>query len=151
MNYDDFDLDGLRIPQVGVPDEKAGVRRLPSNKRHFDKSNWIDGEFINGRLPLSWWGLACQLSGPKILPVALAIWFLAGLRGRKYDLSLTSATLQRFSVTDRSTKYRALKSLENAGLIQVRRRPGKNPLVTILESAERAVTDTSESAPHPHG
>jgi hypothetical protein len=66
------------------------------------------------------------------LAVALAIWFLAGLRNRQNDLKLTTAALKRFGVTDRSTKSRALDALEGAGLVHVERQPGKNPIVTIL-------------------
>jgi hypothetical protein len=73
------------------------------------------------------------LKGPKVLPVALAIWFLAGLRGQSYDLNLTSATVKRFGVKDRSTKARALQKLREAGLIKVEHRDGKNAVVTILE------------------
>jgi hypothetical protein len=75
---------------------------------------------------------ACELGG-KTLAVALANWFLSGLRyGRRSDLPLTSGTLRQFAVLDRSAKYRALRALEKKGLIRVRREPGKNPLVTIL-------------------
>jgi hypothetical protein len=71
------------------------------------------------------------------LAVALAIWFVSGLRhGEKTDLSLTTATLGLFGVDDRSAKYRALKALKKAGLIVVRQEHGKNPLVTIVEPGE---------------
>jgi DNA-binding transcriptional ArsR family regulator len=44
---------------------------------------------------------------------------------------LTTAILKRFSV-NRKAKYRALKGLEDAGLVRVRREPRRNPVVTIL-------------------
>jgi hypothetical protein len=67
------------------------------------------------------------------LLVGLAVWFLAGLRGRQDDLKLTTRILERFGVKGRSAKYKALKALEGAGLIRVLRRHGKNPLLTILD------------------
>jgi hypothetical protein len=76
-----------------------------------------------------------------VLPVSLAIWFLAGLRNRKHGLNLTSATLRRFGVGDRSAKSRALVALERAGLVRVARQQGKNPLVTILEQDEVPTVD----------
>ncbi len=79
-----------------------------------------------------WLGRACGLRGQKTLAVALASWFVAGLRSKKDHLRLTTDILARLGVTDRFTKYRALKTLEEAGLIQVDREQGRNPFVTIL-------------------
>jgi hypothetical protein len=87
-------------------------------------------------VPLTWLRKACALPGPKVLAVGLALWFLAGLRKRQHDLSLTSAALKRFGVEERSTKSRALAALEKAGLIRVVRQPGKNPRVTLLEVSD---------------
>ena len=47
-------------------------------------------------------------------------------------MRLTTAILKRFGV-NRKAKYRALKSLEDAGLIRVHRELRKNSVVTILE------------------
>ncbi|NBO91183.1 MAG: hypothetical protein EBV06_02525 [Planctomycetia bacterium] len=47
-------------------------------------------------------------------------------------MRLTTAILKRFGV-NRKAKYRALASLEDAGLIRVHRELRKNPVVTILE------------------
>jgi hypothetical protein len=91
----------------------------------------VKDEFVRGPLAVSWWGRACRLSG-KAQATALAIWFLAGLRGRPDGLKLTTATLARFGVEDRSSKSRVLAALEQAGLTRVASRQGKNPLVTIL-------------------
>lgn len=122
-------LANLRVPQVSVPPQSSQERR----SRETTASNWVQGKFIRGPIPLSWLNRACRLSGPKVLPVALAIWFLAGLRGREDDLNLTTAVLDQFAVTDRSSKSRALKALEKEGLIEVIRQQGKNPRITILE------------------
>jgi DNA-binding transcriptional ArsR family regulator len=89
--------------------------------------------FLRGPIPLPWLARASVLPG-KALAVALALYFLSGLRGNQlHDLRLSSATLKRLGVGDRSTKYRALRALERAGLVRVVRQRGKNPLVTILQ------------------
>jgi hypothetical protein len=117
------DLSDLRVPQVEVPAGRARGAAGPSGRR--------SGEFLRGPIPLSWWGRACELPG-KALAVASAVWWLAGVRGGKDNLRLTSPVLERFGVTDRSTKYRALRALKKAGLIRVDGERGKNPEVTIL-------------------
>jgi hypothetical protein len=96
----------------------------------------VDGEFLRGPIPLAWLGRVCRLRGQKVLAVALAVWFVSGLRGRREGLKVTTRVVQRFGVNDRSAKKRALDALERAGLIRVDRQQGKNPLVTILADAE---------------
>jgi hypothetical protein len=121
-------LEDLYIAQIEVErgQDVPSARRLARTP-----PGWVKGEFLRSRIPLSWLGRACELPG-KALATGLAIWFLSGLRhGRLDGLRLTSATLNRFHVS-RSAKSRALKALEEAGLISVRRAPRKNPVVTIL-------------------
>jgi DNA-binding transcriptional ArsR family regulator len=127
------DLRGLRVPQVEVRPGGASARRTPRPAGQSSRPGFVHGRFLKGPIPLSWLGRACCLRGPKVVPVALAIRYLAGLRNCTEGLKLTSKTLELFGVLDRSTKTRALQSLEGAGLVRVVRRPGKNPLVTILE------------------
>jgi hypothetical protein len=124
-----LELPGLRVPQV----EARGPRMPAGGRGAGGAPAWVDGKFLRGPIPLSWLGRACRLSGAKVVAVALAVWFLAGLRGKREGLQLTKATLKHFGVVDRSAKYRALKELERAGLIRAERRRGKNPLVTIVE------------------
>jgi len=82
---------------------------------------------------LDWLGRASKLEGGKApLATALAIWYLAGLRGTKENLVLTGATVAQLGVSP-SAKSRALVVLEKAGLISVKRVGRKNPLVTILD------------------
>jgi hypothetical protein len=119
----------LRVPQVEVKESRPGVA---PGQRGSRPSNQFKGGFLRGPIPLSWLGRVLALPGQKVLAVALAIWFVAGLRGRRDGLLLTSAILRRFCVTDRSTKYRALQALEEARLIRVERRPRRNPFITIL-------------------
>jgi DNA-binding transcriptional ArsR family regulator len=124
-----YNLANLRVPQVKI-------NACPDLEQRSAKPNKQKSHYLRGPLPLAWWGRACLLHGPKILPVALSIWFLAGLRGRKTNLELTGTTLERFAAEGRSSKSRALKTLEMAGLIRVERRQGKNPIVEILENEQ---------------
>src|SRR5262249_33734970 len=80
-------------------------------------------------IPLPWFLAACRLPG-KALAAALVIWHLAKLKGSD-TVALTQAGLNEFGVS-RQSKYRALRALEKAGLIAVRRRPKRNPEITVL-------------------
>ncbi len=87
--------------------------------------------YFGANVPLRWLKAACELSG-KTLAVALAVWHISKLCGRSDNLLLTSKTLVQFAVTNRTAKYDALKKLEGEGLIQVDRKPGSCPRITIL-------------------
>ena len=80
-------------------------------------------------MPLSWFQRACRLPG-KASIVATAAWYRSKLAGRG-EFALSQAALTEFGVS-RQARYRALEALEGAGLISVRRRPHRNPLVTVL-------------------
>jgi hypothetical protein len=122
------DLDRLRLPvsQTGVRLETP-----PKGPSSSPKPMRIKGEFLKGPIPLSWLTVASKLSGKAPLAVALAIWFEAGRRKSK-EVRLTTAVIERFGL-DRKAKYRGLSALEKAGLVQVRRKPRRNPVVTILD------------------
>ena len=127
-----LDIGELYVPQVVVDDNDEPETPAVNQRNRPARSNWINGKFLRPRVPLDWLSPACNLSG-KALATALAIWYLSGLRkGRTEELKLTTTTLKIFNV-DRYAKSRALKELERAGLISVRREGRKNPVVTILE------------------
>ena len=118
-------LDCLKINNLAVS-PKVAAKDVDQKEK---KKIW--GEFLKGPIPLLWLTAAAQLSGKAPVAVGLAIWFESGRR-KSNEVKLTTAILQRFAVK-RKSKYSALKSLEEAGLIRVRREPRKNPVVTILE------------------
>lgn len=121
------DLDRLRLTPAASTAPAAGKTanvNPPETKK-------ITGEFLKGPIPLPWLTAVTRLSGKAPLAVALAVWFEAGRR-KSNEVKLTSAVLRRFSV-NRKAKYSALKSLERAGLVRVRREPRRNPVVTILD------------------
>jgi hypothetical protein len=131
LNHDFFtNLDRLRRLSTppSVPPELKPATPPPRLKV---KSKKITGEFLKGPIPLSWLTAASMLSGKAPLTVGLAVWFEAGRRKSK-EVKLTSDILERFGV-NRKAKYRALNSLEKAGLVRVRRAPRRNPVVTILD------------------
>lgn len=124
--HDVFDnLDCLKINNL-VASTKVAAKSVDQKEK-----KKILGEFLKGPIPLPWLTVAAQLSGKAPVAVGLAIWFESGRR-KSNEVKLTTAILQRFAVK-RKSKYSALKSLEDAGLIRVRREPRKNPMVTILE------------------
>lgn len=84
--------------------------------------------FIWGPIPGAWTSQAAKLPG-RALHVALALWFLAG-KSKADTVKLSNETLERFGV-GRHTAYRALRKLEGAGLVVVKRQRGRCPLVTI--------------------
>jgi hypothetical protein len=80
-------------------------------------------------MPLSWFQRACRLPGKAPL-VAVLLWYRSRLE-RSATVTLSQAFLGQFGVS-RQAKYRALESLEAAGLVALRRRSHKNPEVTLL-------------------
>ena len=87
------------------------------------------GEFLKGPIPLDWLGCAAKLPG-KSLHAGVALWYVAGLT-RSPSVSLSNLSGGKFGL-DRNAKYRALAWLESAGLVQVERKLGRAPVVTIL-------------------
>ena len=83
--------------------------------------------------PIPWnWIVAVANLKAKALHVGTAIWHLAGLT--KSNTVKVSGKLLRSMGVDRHASYRALKKMEDANLIAVKRRLGSNPIVTILEA-----------------
>ena len=90
-----------------------------------------DPRFLGASIPLAWLEIAAKLPG-RALHVGLVLWAAAGF-SRSPAVHLSNILCLRFGV-DRNAKYRALLSLEDAGLAVVKRRRGQSPLVTILIS-----------------
>ena len=88
--------------------------------------------FLKGPVPMSWLSRAAALRG-KALHVGLAVWHLVGMR-KSATVSLSRRVLAELGVR-RHASYRALKSLEAAGLVSISRRPGCLSRVTLLPVA----------------
>jgi hypothetical protein len=80
-------------------------------------------------VPMEWFRRACRLPG-KAVVVALAAWYRSK-RERSSTVILSQAGLSELGVS-RQAKYRALRHLEEAGLVAVRRRGHKSPEVTVI-------------------
>lgn len=98
--------------------ESVTVIPSPKSKNRFIKS-----------IPLEWATTAANLPG-KTLQVALAIWYRSGLnKGLPFQLS--ARTLREFGV-GRQAGYHGIDALERAGLIEVKRRCGKHPVIAVI-------------------
>lgn len=85
--------------------------------------------FLKGPIPLSWLETASRCGG-KALNVGLFLWQRAAMKkSGRISISLTRVG-ERMGF-DRTTAYRALSSLEGAGLLAVERVPGRSPVVTL--------------------
>jgi hypothetical protein len=127
MNESFPDLDRLRLP---AEQRQTHVKSNFNGRKSSPNAAGVQGEFVKGPIPLDWLGRAAKLTGKAPLATALAIMFEVGRR-RSPQITLTTPILDRFGV-NRKAKYRGLKQLEEANLIQVDRRPRKNPIVTVL-------------------
>jgi hypothetical protein len=86
-------------------------------------------QFLQGPVPLLWLEAAARLPG-KSLHTGVALWYAAGLT-QCASVPLSNVSGHQFGL-DRNAKYRALDWLEKAGLVQVNRKLGRSPVVTIL-------------------
>jgi hypothetical protein len=118
-------LDAYAAGRSDGPNGHKAVRRRPRE------------EFILGPLPVGWVGRAACLPG-LALATAMAIWFRRGIE-KADTFSLYPSALQRFGVS-RWGAYRALRALENAGLVVVARKRGRAPLVTIIRQPHPQAT-----------
>ena len=85
--------------------------------------------FVKGPIPLEWVSRAAALPG-KALNVAVALWWQHGMAKGK-PFKLTRMSLKYLSV-ERAASSAGLARLEQAGLIQVERKMGQRPVVSIV-------------------
>ena len=99
------------------------------------------GKFLRGPIPW-WWITRASALGGKTPLVAVAIWFFVGVK-KSDTIRLSSGFLERELGVGRMSAYRALSRLEEAKLIGVNRRRGRNPMVEVIREeageAERIV------------
>jgi len=80
---------------------------------------------------LVWLTVAAKLPG-KAINVAVALWWLHGMAGGK-PFKLTQMALTAMNV-ERDAERAGLVRLEQAGLIQVERKPGQRPRISVVTS-----------------
>lgn len=91
--------------------------------------------FLQGPIPLKWLGVAAKLPG-KTINVAIALWWLHRMaKGKPFKLTQTSL---KYLDVKRDAASAALARLELAGLIQVERRPGQRPNISMVDRAPRS-------------
>lgn len=91
--------------------------------------------FLKGPIPLDWLSKAAKLPG-KTLNVAILCWFFHSLNKGKGGFKIQHKFIRYFKI-HRGCLYRALKHLEDAKLIEVKRATGKISLVSILHDSEK--------------
>jgi hypothetical protein len=109
---------------------RQSASRLSTSPRSRPPLPKKGNQFLRGPIPLDWLSRAAAQPG-RSLHVAIAVWFMAGLK-KTNVVPISNITSLQFGL-DRNAKYRALEWLENANLISVERRAGRAPIVTILE------------------
>lgn len=118
--------------------EPGATNNVPKRSRNKRKDPFLKG-------PIDWrWLCSAALLPGRALHVAVALQYLAGLH-RLQMIQLSVRPLTELGLT-RTTRYRALKALEEAGLVHVCRGNGKLPVVTILQCPA-----TTEGAADPNG
>jgi hypothetical protein len=86
--------------------------------------------FLRGPIPMQWLSEAARLPG-KTISVALALWWLYGMSKRK-PFKLRGDALNLMHVSRDATDD-GLARLEQRGLIQVERKTGQRPTISIIE------------------
>ena len=111
--------------RLGRPLDFAALpksRRLPRHSR--------GQKFLWGPIPWSWIEAAMRLPG-RSSDVGIILWQVAGMR--KNRIVRFEHKAARSVGIERRAVSRALASLENAGLVEVERKPGRCPVVTLLD------------------
>lgn len=128
MTPDPFDPACVGRPVTQT--ELAALRQAPTRTQ---LPRPAKGEqYLGGPIPLGWLSHAAGLPG-KALHLGVALWFAAvRARGKNPAVILTSPLARQFGLSARTTRNRAMSALETAGLVSVRGRSGRSPVVTIL-------------------
>jgi hypothetical protein len=94
--------------------------------------------FLKGPIPMQWLEAVCTLKpGTCCLWIAIRLWYFAGLRkSRRFQAAIDQLRGDHYS-TDATR--RALRRLEAAGLILVRRRRGQRLEFEILANSAKTI------------
>ncbi len=85
--------------------------------------------FVRGPVPLTWLNRALSL-GDKAGHLSWALWWLVGIR-KGNPVRLTRRILDEFCLSPRAAA-RLLAEFEHAGLVEVDRKRGRSPIVTLV-------------------
>jgi DNA-binding transcriptional ArsR family regulator len=123
---------GADIDRAAVPDRLIPARVVPGERTTTDRQRTSRerSRFVKGPLPIGWIASALRSGGTKALPVLLALKHEADAT-RESWVKPPAAVLLDLGI-DRMARSRAIAALERAGLIEVRRRRGRPPLVRLV-------------------
>jgi hypothetical protein len=120
---DEFDPERWAVTDGATPVVTPAPRRRPRRSSRPDR-------FLKGPVSWSWLRSAMVLPG-KALAVGLMLWLERGITGnRTVAFCLPRAAADGIPA---KTARRAMHALEQAGLVSVRRKPGRGLEVTIQE------------------
>jgi len=111
--------------------------------RHPGRPGRVPGFFLKGPVPLAWLAGAATLRG-RALAIGVLVWFMVGMK-RATVVTIPGAWLAEFGV-DRFAFYRGLAALERHGLVEVDRRRGAMPRITLVVGGR----DRSQQRHHSH-
>lgn len=123
---DALDLDRLRLSDSDL--QALVKRKRPPRHRRGQ-------HFLRGPIPWSWIEVALPLAG-RAWHVGTILWYLAGIK-KSRTVKLEYGVARAVGL-DRYVVRRGLANLEHAGLVQVERKPGRCPVVTILDGKRRS-------------
>lgn len=109
---------------VNYSDESIPIERVIQKHRN-------TGKFVKGPIPL-WWLQRATKCSPSAVTVGMLLFHLDGM-GRT-DITISNEFAKRFGLS-RNTKTKALRLLEQAGLVKLRR-SGQRVVVTLLKLGE---------------
>lgn len=124
MDHPAQELNSFRLDLVPPGVNRASPRAAPKPRTRRSRL------FIKGPIDWPWIAAASRLPG-KALHVALVLHFLAGMKCTT-SVALSGRRLEELGVA-RHSAYRALRQLENAGLVMVVRKRGRQPRVNIQD------------------
>ena len=115
----------------GVPDALIPARKVDtSDPGDRARAARREARFIKGPLPLGWVAAAIKAGHPLALPVLLALKHKADTLRQPW-VRPPAAVLRLFGV-DKDGRSRAIAALERAGMVEVRRRKGRPPLLRLV-------------------
>lgn len=94
-------------------------------------------QYVTVTLPVRWIERAASLPG-KALHVAMVLLYLTSLR-KSPEVRFSQSTLKRFD-TSRDASYDALTRMAAAGLVQLKKSPGRAHVVVLLGDDGRPMT-----------
>lgn len=113
--------------------EGRRVQLTCMEEREVEKCQRRASLFVRGPLPMEWFARAASLPG-RALDVGLLVWFRVGCEKR--DRVVLRPSVRELFRLNRHAQYRALQALEAAGLVEVSRKSGAAPTVTLIRASE---------------